>query len=101
MGLLAYPYFRNRNKYYQIALMQGSVLAVAGLLSLLLGPLFRPPVLSNVTSPNMRIVVGNMYDAFINIFNSQAYTFITIGVLLAILPVSVHYGLQFYSKKKK
>jgi hypothetical protein len=101
LALMAYPYFRNRSKYYQIALMQGSVLAVAGLLSLLFGPLFRPPVLAHVTSPNMRIVVGNMYNAFINLFNNQAYTFITIGVLLAVLPLAVHYGLQFYTKKKK
>ncbi|MEI7682907.1 MAG: hypothetical protein WCJ24_01230 [Candidatus Saccharibacteria bacterium] len=99
LALLVYPYFRDRRRYYQIALVQGTVIAVTALLLLLLGPLFRPPVLSNVTSPNMRIVVENMYNAFIALFNNQAYIMFGLGVVLALLPLAAFYGLQFYNQK--
>lgn len=100
VGLLVYPYIRRPSRYYRIAVVQGVAVAGAGLLSLLVGPLFRPPALSSVTSPNMRIVVGNLYDAFIATFNQQAMYLVIIGVLLAVLPISVHYGYQWYSKRK-
>lgn len=101
LGLLVYPYVRHRNRYHRIALVQGATVVMAGILSLLVGPLFRPPALSSVTSPNMRIVVGNLYDAFIASFNQQAYWLIGAGLILAILPVSIRFGLQKYGQIKK
>ncbi len=97
--LLAYPYFRNRSKYYQVALAQGSVILVAGLLALLVGPLFRPPVLASITSPNVRTIVGNLYDAFLAQFNQQVYWLIVVGLVWAILPIVVWYGLGLYRKR--
>lgn len=100
LALLAYPYIRDRRQYYKVAAVQGAMVALFGALSLLVGPLFRPPALANVASPNMRVVVGNLYDAFINYFNQQAYIVIALGLALALLPWLVHLGLGFYSKRR-
>jgi hypothetical protein len=99
LALLAYPYLRDRRQYYKVALIQGSALVVAGLLCLLVGPLVRPPVLANINSPNMRVVVGNLYDSFVAIFNQQAYWLIVAGVLLALVPLAVRYGLKLAAKR--
>ncbi|MEO5627276.1 MAG: hypothetical protein ABIQ89_00065 [Candidatus Saccharimonadales bacterium] len=99
LGLLAYPYVRRPGRYQRIALVQGAALVFAGVLSLMVGPLFRPPALARVLSPNMRIVVGNLYDAFIASFNQQAYYLVTIGLAVALLPTIVFYGLKWYNKR--
>lgn len=99
LALLVYPYIRKRSQYYKIAAIQGSALAVAGLLSLLVGPLVRPPALASIQSPNVRVVVGNLYDSFIAIFNQQAYWLVVAGVLLALVPLAVRYGLQLAAKR--
>lgn len=101
VGLLVYPYVRHKNRYYRIALVQGAALVGAGLLSLLVGPLFRPPAMASVTSPNMRIVVGNLYDAFIVTFNRQSSYLIAAGVVVMVVPMLIHYGLIWYSKRSK
>ncbi len=98
--LLAYPYIRDRSKYYIIALAQGVSIAVVGLLCLLVGPLFRPPVLAGVDSVNSRIVVGNLYDAFVNTFNHQSLNLVKVGIVIAVLPLLAHFGLEFYHKRK-
>lgn len=94
--LLAYPYLKNRSQYYIIALIQGAAIAVTGILCQFLGPLFRPPVLANIPSANARVVVGNLYDAFIATFNSQSMWLIWGGLTLAVLPLAVRYGLRLY-----
>ena len=99
LALLAYSYIRNKSQYVKIALLQGAAITIVGLLSLLTGPLFRPPLLSAVTSPNMRIVVGNLYDSFIAIFNSQASVMVSLGLTLALVPLAVSYSLGLYKKK--
>lgn len=98
LALLAYPYIRNRSQYYIIALAQGLIVSVMGMLCLLLGPLFRPPVLANIPSANARVVVGNLYDAFIATFNSQSMTLVWAGLVLAVVPLAVRYGLQYYHR---
>lgn len=98
LALFAYPYIRNRKQYYVIAAVQGVIVVLMGFLSLLIGPLFRPPLLANVQSANARVVVGNLYDAFMATFNSQAQWFIWIGVALAIVPFAVRYGLRYYKR---
>lgn len=101
IGMLAYPYVRRRNLYYKIAAVQGSIIAFTGLMALLVGPLFRPPALASVTSPNMRIVVGNLYDSFIATFNQQAYWLVGVGFVIATIPLIVHFGLKKYAQVKK
>lgn len=99
LGLLLFPYWRRRQDYVKISLIQGGVVVAAGLLSLLIGPLFRPPVLSSVNSSNMRVVIGNLYDAFISRFNHQSYVLILIGILLAFVPLAVSYGLTLARRR--
>lgn len=99
IALLAYPYIRNRSQYYKVAMIQGAFLVLTGILSLLVGPLVRPPALAKVASPNMRVVVGNLYDSFIAIFNQQAYWLIGAGLLLALVPLAVRYGLKLANKR--
>jgi len=89
-----------RSRYYRIAMVQGAALVMAGLLSLLVGPLFRPPALANITSPNLRIVVGNLYDSFIMSFNQQSMVMIGVGVILACAPLGAHYAFQWYTRNK-
>lgn len=94
--LLAYPYIRSRSRYYVVAVVQGALIAVMGMLAMFIGPLFRPPVLANIQSANMRVVVGNLYDAFIATFNSQSMWLIWGGVVIAVVPAAVHFGLRYY-----
>jgi hypothetical protein len=82
--LLALPYLWDKRRYARLLLLQGAVLIVAGLLALLLGPLIKPTVLANVTSSNMRVVVDNLYTAFINTFNEQTILLIIIGIAMCI-----------------
>lgn len=96
--LLAYPYIRDRSKYYIIAAAQGLVVAAMGLLCLLVGPLFKPPVLANIPSANSRTVVSNLYDAFVNTFNHQSFNLVKVGIALAVVPLVVRFGIKFYTR---
>lgn len=95
--LLAWPYLKNRTRYREIMIIQGICIATAGLFALLVGPLFRPMVLGNLQSANMRVVVGNLYDAFIATFNSQTMFVIAVGLLA----VAVSVGILIFGHYKK
>lgn len=94
--LLVYPYIRDRSRYYIIAPAQGAMITAMGFLCLLIGPLVKPPVLANIPSANSRVVVGNIYDAFISTFNSQSLLLVKVGIALAVVPLLVRYGLKLY-----
>ena len=96
IGLLARPYFRDRKSYLKIMTVQGLSLIVVGLISLLTGPLLRPIALESVTNANGRIVVGNLYDAFIKTFDAQTAIIVYFGlaVCLAAALVSVYRRLK-------
>lgn len=102
--LLAWPYVQNRNRYREIMVIQGICVAAAGALALLIGPLFKPIALGNIASPNLRVVVGNLYDAFIATFNQQTAGLIIAGtvavVVVAGIVVAQHYRTKSPSKKK-
>lgn len=100
LALLVYPYLKDKSRYYLIAATQGAALAVAGLASLLLGPLFKPPLLAQIPAPGSRTVVSNLYDAFIATFNHQAMHLVWAGVVLAVVPFAVHEGLKYYGRYK-
>ncbi len=80
--LTAVPYFKLRQNYKFIMLVQGAALLVVSLLALLLGPLFRPPLLANLNRDEARIVIGNLYDAFIATFNAQTTSLIIAGIIV-------------------
>lgn len=67
-----------------VLVIEGTAIVVAGIVAYLVGPLFKPTVLANVNSINMRVVVGNVYDAFISTFNKQSNWFYVIGILILI-----------------
>lgn len=100
VGLLALPYFSDRKNYISIMLVHGTVLLATGLISLLAGPLFKPPVLEPFANPNGRIVVGNLYDAFIATFNAQTVWFIYLGLAVFAAVIILRLYPQLRSKKR-
>jgi hypothetical protein len=83
--LLVYPYAKRLNDKKKLLVVQGSIITVFGLVGLLVGPLFKPPVLANVNGPNGRVIVGNLYDSFISTFNSQTIVLALVGVLMILI----------------
>lgn len=97
---LAYPYFKNPKQYRAILAIQGAIVAFAGLMALSAGPLFKPPLLSNVQTGTGRIVVENLYDAFIATFNTQSLYLFGIGAVALAVSGGL-YVYQLVSSKKK
>lgn len=83
--LLALPYLHDRTKYKTILLVQAVAIAVAGLLSMMIGPLFRPMALASFQNVNGRTVVANIYDAFIQTFNMQSMTLVYAGLIVGLV----------------
>lgn len=105
LALLAWPYIQKRDRYKEVMIIQGVCVTVAGLLALLLGPLFRPIALGSISSVNLRVVVGNLYDAFISTFNSQTMYVVVLGLLAIAVSVGISLTQHFRnlprSKKAK
>lgn len=85
--LLIMPHVKKRFATEKLLLIQGGVLIVTGLMALLIGPIFRPPVLAQVANANLRVVVENFYNAFINNFNAQTMYLIYAGLILVAIPL--------------
>ena len=85
--LLVMPHVNKRYKTEKLLLVQGGVLVGTGLMALLIGPIFRPPVLAQVANANLRVVVENFYNAFIASFNAQTMYLIYVGLLLVAIPL--------------
>jgi hypothetical protein len=96
--LLAYPYTKKYYNRKKILLIQGMIVTATGFSALLLGPLFKPPILSAINEPNNRIVVGNMYDAFINTFNQQTIYLAYVGVIAVIVSL-IWFNLPYIKSK--
>lgn len=79
----AYPYFVNKLQFRRILMIQGAMAALIGLISLLIGPLFRPQLLSNFPDSDGRVVVENLYNAFLSTLNTQTWTIIFFGIAAA------------------
>ncbi|MBP9738346.1 hypothetical protein KBD20_01520 [Candidatus Saccharibacteria bacterium] len=90
--LLAYPHIKRRSIVVPVVAMQGFAIVLTGFFAQLVGPLFRPAILSQVSNQNIRIVVENIYNAFSNSFNAQSnWLFVVGGALLlvaAVIPLS-------------
>lgn len=97
---LAYPYFKNPKKYRVILAIQGGVVAFGGLIALSAGPLFKPPLLSNIQTGTGRVVVENLYDAFLATFNTQSLYLFAIGAV-ALATSGGLYIYQLVRAKKK
>lgn len=92
--LTAVPYFKLQQNYKFIMLAQGGALLIVSLLALLVGPLFRPPLLANLTREEGRIVVGNLFDAFMATFNAQTTSLIIAGLVVVLAAA----GLMMYNE---
>lgn len=99
--LLALPYLRDRTKYKIILPAQALAIAAAGLLSLMIGPLFRPMALEPFQNVNGRTVVANIYDAFIQTFNAQSMILVNIGIVLGVIAVGAWLYPVVYAQIKK
>ena len=81
-------------------IVQGASFILVGLVSLLIGPIFRPSVLEPFQNPNGRVVVGNLYNAFIATFNSQTMIFIWLGIGLIALSIVIRLAPKVLKYKK-
>lgn len=88
LALLIMPHVKKRYTTEKLLLVQGGVLIGAGLMALLIGPIFRPPVLAQVANANLRVVVENFYNAFISSFNAQTMYLIYAGLILVAIPLA-------------
>ena len=102
VALIGWPYAKRRTQFRWTLLSQGVIIVGAGLFAMLLGPLFRPLLLGEIQSPNVRVIVGNLYDAFIATFNSQSLAIVLVGVLMmAAVGVLKIYNLRQLKVSKK
>jgi hypothetical protein len=90
-ALLVYPFVKNRKDYSQILLIEGGIVALVGILALLIGPLFKPPLLANISAVNARVVASNIYDGFITTFNQQTYIIIGFGIVVLVAGVATNF----------
>lgn len=76
LALTIYPIYRAARtslvSLKHVLAIQGGIILAFGFLALFIGPLIKPPVLANITSSNIRVVVDNVIDAFISAFNGVA-----------------------------
>lgn len=90
--LFGYPVYqarRDRQLVTKLLAIEGASILLAGLLALLIGPLLQPPLLANVQSPHMRIVVENIYHAFAATFTQQTRILFILGGLLLLIAVGM------------
>lgn len=87
--LFAFPHIKNRKLVKRIMVLQGVTLLLFGFLALSVGPLFRPQILGQVSSPDARVVVENIYNAFIATFNQQSQLLLFVGMILIIIPATL------------
>lgn len=81
-----------RKKIYLALYLIFGTLFFASIIGLVVGPLFKPPVLNIAKTINSRTVVANIYDAFTHLFTVQNYAVIYLSLsALAALFVLQHY----------
>jgi hypothetical protein len=92
--LLAYPLIRNRTNLPALQstfAVQGVILFFGWLLALVIGPLFKPPVLGQVPDPNLRVLVDNVYSAFIGKFDSQSIVILIVAIVWLLVAGGIWY----------
>jgi hypothetical protein len=90
LAALAYPYIKATRQVKPMLLIQGAVVTAFGLLGLLVGPLFRPPLLANAKTSEGRVVIGNIYDAFMTTFNAQTRWLIGLGATMILVGTALY-----------
>lgn len=85
--LLVWPHVKKKYPTNKLLVGQGIALTTAGLFALLIGPLFKPPVLAQVNNANLRVVVENVYNGFVATFNHQTYYLVGLGIVFLLIPL--------------
>lgn len=78
---IAYIY-RKRHGYRRVYIVCATV-AASTVAALVMGPLFKPPVLELAKTTGGRTVMGNLYDAFLRLFTNQLLVVLVLSVLVA------------------
>jgi hypothetical protein len=103
--LLVWPHARKKYPTNKLLTAQGIAVTTTALFALLVGPLFKPPVLAQVNDANLRVVVENVYNAFIDTFNHQTYYLLALGIVLLLIPLGtkIYYLIRttYFDNKKK
>ena len=77
----------------------GFSVMVASILGLLIGPIFKPPLIAFVSSFNGRIIVSNVFDGFMEPFNQQQIQMLFIGIILVFCGLIINYLVPLIRKK--
>jgi len=85
--MLVRPHVIRRRLDAKILSFQGFAVIGTSVMALLVGPLFRPPLLAQIPSSDLQIVVANVYNAFISNFNAQTMWLFDFG--LALLSIAI------------
>jgi len=97
--ILIRPHIKLRRVDMKILTLQGASILGVSLLALLVGPLFRPPLLAQVSSENLRTVTENIYNAFIATFNSQTMWLFWFGFILLLIAGGMFIYTHFIAKR--
>ena len=97
--ILIRPHVKLRRLDMKVLTLQGVSILGVSLLALLVGPLFRPPLLAQVSSENLRTVTENIYNAFITTFNSQTMWLFWFGFALLFIAGGMFIYTHFIAKR--
>lgn len=98
---IAYIY-RKRHGYRRIYVVCATVMA-SSVTALVMGPLFKPPVLELAKTTGGRTVMGNLYDAFLRLFTNQLLIVLVLSVMVAAIAYLIQNQktlVAFFSKNK-
>jgi hypothetical protein len=88
LGLLLWLLFKawaDKLEVAKIFLWTSLTLVATGALSLMVGPIFRPRLLVQVTDENARVIVTNLYNAFLTTYNQQTLIFFSLAIISLII----------------
>lgn len=71
------------------------VLAIAGIISVIIGPLVRPGILSLADDVSTQTLIGNLYDAFMSPFTVTSWVIVAIGITVSL----TFAGLNIFSRR--
>lgn len=87
VAIFGYIAYKFKDNIYRATLIIGGTLSVTSLIALVSGPIIRPPVLSLIDSVNTRVIIGNLYDGFLQPYNTQLTIMTIIGVMIMFISV--------------
>lgn len=96
--LLARPHIIRRRLDAKILTFQGFAIIGASVTALLVGPLFRPPLLAQIPDSDLRVVVDNVYNAFIENFNTQTMWLFGLGLIILSMAICSFVYYRYVAK---